>query len=151
MKGDLKMRFIRIDQKGTWRGKEHRSCIAGSVFTTEETIWEDGISCYNLNDKVDAIENLYNYWTRIAMATLEDFKDMDVTIFEGYKLDTWGADGEDLAICTKTIIEADAYEFMKKVYDAKYKLEGLYENENGEYEEITEKEYREILQSLISD
>lgn len=142
MKGDLKMRFIRLDMKGQWKGTEHRSCIAGSVFSTEETIWEDGISCYNLNDKVDAIENLYYYWTRIAMATLEDFKDMNVTIFEGYKLDTWGADGEDLAICTETIKEIDAYEFMRKVYEAKDKWE---------YEEITEKEYREILQSLISD
>lgn len=76
------------------------------------------------------------------MATLEDFKDMQVTIFKGYKLDTWGADGEDLAICTETIKEIEAYEFMRKVYEAKDKWE---------YEEITEKEYREILQSLISD
>lgn len=145
------MRFIRLDMKGTWRGKEHRSCIAGSVFSTEETIWEDGISCYSLEDKVEAIENLHWYWTRIAMATLEDFKDMNVTIFEGYKLDTWGADGEDLANCIETIKEIDAYEFMRKVYEAKDKLEGLYENENGEYEEITEEEYREILESLIDD
>lgn len=145
------MRFIRLDMKGQWKGTEHRSSIAGSIFSTEKTIWEDGISCYNLNDKVDAIENLYYYWTRIAMATLDDFKNMQVTIFEGYKLDTWGADGEDLAICTETIKEIDAYEFMRKVYEAKDKLEGLYENENGEYEEITEEEYREILESLIDD
>lgn len=145
------MLFIRIDQKGTWRGTEHRSCVAGSVFSTEETIWENGISCYRLDNKVEAIESLYKYWTEIAMVRLEDFKDMQVTIFEGAH-NGYGADGEDLANCTETIKEIDAYEFMRKVYEAKDKLEGLYKNENGEYEdEITEEEYREILESLIDD
>jgi len=150
MKGDLKMRFIRLDMKGQWKGTEHRSSIAGSIFSTEETIWEDGISCYSLNDKVDAIENLYKYWLEIAKATLEDFKNMQVTIFEGAH-NGYGADGEDLAICTETIKEIDAYQFMKKVYDAKDKLDGLYEDENGEYIEISKEEYNQILESLIDD
>lgn len=141
------MLFIRMDQKGTWRGKEHRSCVAGSVFSTEETIWENGVSCYNLNNKIEAIENLYNYWAEIAMLRLEDFKNMQVTIFKG---DHSGY-GEDLANCTETIKEMDAYEFMKKVYEAKNKLEGLYQNDDGEYEEITKEEYDQILESLIND
>ena len=75
---------------------------------------------------------------------------MQVTIFEGEKLPTWGCDGEDLAICTATLKEIDAVEFMTKLFSAKDQLEGLVIDENGNFkDEISQEEYNSILLGLI--
>lgn len=131
-----------MDMKGHWRDANHISRIANI-----ETL-EEGISCYSLDDKLEAIENLYRYWIEVASATEEDFKNMQVTIFEGEKLDKWGSDGEDLAICTKTIKIIEAIDFINKLESAKAKLEA-YEEEWEDDEQITKEQYDEILINLL--
>ena len=148
------MMFIRIDTKGTWKDIEHKSCFAGTSLTEsdEDINWESGISCYSLENTIEGIENLYKYWTEIArLERTEEYENMQITIFEGEKIDCFGSDGEDMAICTKTIKEIDAVEFMNQLFIAKDKLDGFYENEDGEYEdEISKEEYNSILESLVN-
>jgi len=43
-------RFIRLDQKGTWRGRDHRSSFAHDPADEENTPWESGVSCYSLKN-----------------------------------------------------------------------------------------------------
>ena len=147
-------KFIRLDMKGNWKGTEHISSMQGQagecvcyeepcVCGSEES-WESGISCFELDDIGHAIEELRSYWMDIAMLDEDDYKDMQVTVFEGEKIDK-GSDEEDAAICERTILETDAYEFMKKVYDTYEEHAGLYEIENeDEYYEKLEKLYKEM-------
>ena len=144
--------FIRLDKKGHWRGTEHRSSIQGQAgeCVCEETpcvcgaesSWEEGISCYSLKDKAQALHDLCTYWSEIAMFDEEDFKkfNMQVTIFEGERVDAQGADWEDIAICTKTIAQYDAETLMTKLYDLYFKYR---------YEKtISRKEYFEELNKI---
>lgn len=137
------MKFIRIDMKGHWRGEKHKSSVMGLGLyaDVEDVSWEEGISCYRIDDISHALENLRYYWQEVAMLDAEDFKNMQITIFEGKLLPVWGSDGEDLATCEKTLFELDAYPIMKKLYEAydRYRWEG----------EITEEEYLEELKRLI--
>lgn len=141
------MKFIRIDTKGEWLGQKHRSSIAGlgKFADVEDVTWEEGISCYSLENQAEGIENLREYWFEYLGNRLSDFEDMQVTIFEGQLvrdvngMAKWGADGEDLATCEKTLAEIDAVEFMKKICEAYDKLI---------MEEITEEEYEKFLNEL---
>lgn len=140
------MKFIRIDTKGEWLGQKHISSIAGlgKFADVEDVTWEEGISCYSLENQAEGIENLRKYWFEYLGNRLSDLEDMQVTIFEGDPvkengMPVLGADGEDLAVCTKTIAEIDAVEFMKKVCEAYDKLI---------MEEITEEEYEELLNGM---
>jgi len=137
-------KFIRIDEKGTWRGNEHRSCFAGTVFTqAEDDIkWEDGISCYSLDDIVEAIENLSSYWNHHVGLKLKEYDKMQITIFEGEKIKSYGFDGEDLAICNKTICEIEAKPFMKKFLELE---------EDFDFEDITEDEYIKEINKLVEE
>lgn len=138
--------FIRLDMKGHWRGVEHRSSmngLAGEWDDESENSWESGISCYSLKDAADAIENLRAYWMDIAtMKNASDYRDFQVTIFEGEKVGT-GSDYEDLATCEKTLVEAEAKTFMERVIEA---------YEMMEYDgEIDEKEYKQKLRELVAE
>lgn len=135
--------FIRLDMKDHWRGKEHRSSMLGLGDEFEE-LFHDGISCYNLNDPAWAIDRLRWYWTEVATMTRpEDYTNMQVTIFEGEELDKLGADGENIAICKRTILETEAESFMKRVLE----LYDLYYYE----EELTEEEYYQELEKLFKE
>lgn len=144
------MQFIRLDIKGTWKCKEHRSCFAGSslVDADENIIWEKGISCYNLENTLDAIESLYIYWSDIAMLSLDDYKNMQVTIFEGEKLDSFGSDGEDMAICTQTVKTLEAYDFISKIEKYKEMLENFEEGYEDE-PQMTKEEYEYAIVNII--
>lgn len=144
------MEFIRLDIKGTWKDINHRSCFAGSslVDADENIKWEKGISCYNLENTLDAIENLYKYWSDIAMLSLDDYKNMQVTIFAGEKLDGCGSDGEDMAICTQTIKTLEAYDFIKKLEEYKEMLEN-YEEGYEDEPQIDDNKYEELVVNLI--
>lgn len=129
-------KFIRLDVKSEWRGVGHKSSLSG-LADEEEDLFEDGISCYQIDgDEAEAVENLRQYWQDNAMMGLEDYKRMQVTVFEGEGIGV-GSDYEDIATCKRTIVEAEAKPFMEKVYEAYDQYE--YE------EEITEEEYNEIL------
>lgn len=135
-------KFIRLDEKGEWRGKEHRSSVCGAGEMYEE-LFEEGISCYSLNDAGEAIEKLRNYWVEHAsLRSVNDYENMQVTIFEGERLhNTIGADWEDQATCEKTICEIDAKPFMGKVLE-------LFDLHYFE-EELTETEYHNELEKLV--
>src|SRR5690606_4601418 len=142
----MKMKFIRIDTKGEWLGKHHKSSIGGlgKFADVEDVTWEKGISCYSLEDQAEGIENLRQYWLEHLGNRLDDLEGMQITIFEGdlvkeNDMHVLCADGEDLAVCTKTIAEIDEVEFMKKVYGAYDKLI---------MEEITEEEYEKLLNEM---
>lgn len=47
------------------------------------------------------------------MFIIEDYSDMQVTIFEGEELHDEWSDHEDMANCIKTILEMDAQPFME--------------------------------------
>lgn len=137
--GGIQMKkFIRLDMKGHWRGKEHVSSVMG--MGEEFDMWEKGISCYELDDKAYALDQLRNYWFDMASITVEDLEGMQVTIFEGYKVDGMGGDWEDLAVCEKTLAEFDAKDFMLKIQE-------LYELKEYD-EEITEEEYEQRLNKI---
>lgn len=135
--------FIRLDMKGHWRGTEHRSSMLGLGDEYEEFLY-DGISCYKLNNPAWGIDKLRWYWTEIAtMRTAKDYTNMQVTIFKGKELDKLGSDGENIAICERTILEVDAEPFMKRVLE----LYDLYYYE----EELTEKEYYQELEKIYKE
>lgn len=143
------MEFIRLDMKGHWKGIEHKSRFVVYEYEEDERYLEEGISCYSLENKEEALENLYRYWMDVASLSSSDMQDMQITIFEGEKIGE-GSDCEDLATCNKTLKEIDAVEeVFDIIYDAKEKLQGLFYNEELEdYEEITREEYSEILNSI---
>lgn len=135
-------KFIRLDRVGEWRGTEHRSSFQGRADDDEfGSQWEDGISCYCLEDYGigEAIDHLRRYWMDVAMLNELDYANMQVTVFEGMKLDGMGFDSEDMAVCTKTLVEAAAQPFMSKVYEL---YDFYYE------EEISEIEYEQALSDL---
>lgn len=139
-------KFIRIDMKGHWRGTEHRSSVQG--LAEELGLWEQGISCYQIGDNIaEALENLREYWTDIASCRIEDFKDFQITIFEGELLPEKGSDWEDLATCERTLFELEAYPIMKAVIEAHERICTFGEPDE---DEITEEEYEEILSRLIA-
>lgn len=131
-------KFIRIDMKGHWRGTEHKSSLSG---VEEHGVWEEGISCYSFEfGQADALKDLLWYWTNIAGNTRpEDYADMQITIFEGEELDAEGSDGEQMAICTRTIAELEAQPIMEKILEPYFK---------ADWEEITEEELDEILNGI---
>ena len=135
-------KFIRIDVKGEWMGTEHVSSLNGLA---DESQFEEGISCYSLKNKIDALENLRYYWQEIAMLNLSDYERMQITIFEGEKIGE-GSDWEDLAICQRTVAELNAKPIMQQIYE-------LYEerevNELDEDEGITEDEYEQQLANIL--
>lgn len=132
-------KFIRIDRKGEWRGTEHCSSMNGLAGEYDGASWESGISCYSLKDKPYALNSLVEYWVKIAsMDEASDYEEFQVTVFEGEKLDGMGADWEDMAECTRTVLEIDAKPFMKKLL----KLYDDYvcgEIDDDEYDELLEK------------
>ena len=142
------MKFIRIDEKGEWRGVEHVSSLNGmggecwcEGGCTCGDNWEEGISCYKLDNIAEALENIRAYWVEEVGLSIEDFKTKQITIFEGELLDTVGADWEDLATCDRTLFEFDAYDIMKAVIE---------KHSEYNYDEITKEEYEEFLTNLIA-
>lgn len=141
------MKFIRLDEKGTWKGTEHISS-----FTSGAT--EHGISCYSLEGETDedlicTVKDLYKYWTNIAC--MGDFSEFQLTIFDGKKLDRVGYDMEDIALCTETIKQVDADPFMSRLCDIEDMKDGLYEDpETGDFkDEIDEDEANKLILNLI--
>lgn len=135
------MKLIRIDQKGHWRGEEHKSSVMGMGYyeDVEDVAWEDGISCFKIEEG-EGIEELRAYWVdNNGNTNADDYDGLQVTIFEGEIIGT-GADMEDIAECEKTIAELDAVEFMEKVLDL---------HEQFEDDEITEEEYNASLIGLL--
>lgn len=124
--------FIRLDTKGHWKGTKHVSSLqgqAGNCVCFEEHCicganesWESGISCYEMrkSDLLSTFEDLLDYWIKIAsLQDVEDYKDMQVTVFEGRMIGR-GADGEDTAECVRTLAEVDAQPIMKILLDPYY-------------------------------
>lgn len=127
-------KFIRLDTKGEWRSTEHVSSVGVSSFVAGHEDFEEGVSCYKLDDQAGALNDLREYWFETASIDEDDLEDMQITIFEGELLDKWGSDGENLAICTKTIKEMDAKEIMMKVENLYWDMDcGVIEED--EYEE----------------
>lgn len=131
-------KFIRLDMKGHWRGKDHVSSVCG-MGDEFEGMFEKGISCYCLDDQAYALDQLRRYWFDIARVTEDDLENMQVTIFEGEKVGM-GSDWEDLATCERTINEFDAKDFMLRIQDA------WEEKEWGG--DLTEEEYQKFLNEL---
>ncbi|WP_085523838.1 hypothetical protein [Tuberibacillus sp. Marseille-P3662] len=132
-------RFIRLDMKGHWKGTEHQSSILGIGDETGD--WEQGVSCYPLDDddKGYALAELRDYWDNIAsLHDIEDYEDMQVTIFQGEYI-TDGSDAENIATCERTISEKDAIPLMKQVFEA---------YEDYFYGDIEEHEYHERLEKI---
>jgi len=128
-------KFIRIDIKGRWKDKKHiSSSTAGAV--------HEGASCYRIDDDVvHGVENLWSYWTTYASTHYNpsDFKDKQITIFEGEKVED-GPDGEDIAVSKRTIKEIDAVPFMNKLSEL---------IDQHEFEEISDDEYKKELEKLV--
>ena len=131
-------KFIRLDMKGHWRGREHISSVQGMGEEYEE-LFEKGISCYCLDDQPLALDSLREYWFETASVTEKDLENMQVTIFEGYKVGM-GSDWEDLATCERTIAEFDAKDLMMHIQE-------LWELKEWD-EEISEEEYEEKLKQI---
>lgn len=127
-------KFIRLDMKGHWRGKEHKSSMQGMG---EETYFEDGISCFNLDDQAHALENLRWYWFELASVTEKDLEGMQVTIFEGEQIG-YGSEMEDIATCERTLNTFEAREFMMNIEELHDMID----------DEITEEEYEEKLNEM---
>lgn len=114
------MKFIRLDYDRNFLGTKHRSSFGDNY---EDSHWEEGISCYEINKEsiFDSIEDLYKYWTNVA--TEYDFTNYQVTIFDGVRVwdgkqKAYGSDYEDLAECTNndTIVKLDG-ELFNQVKD----------------------------------
>ena|SRR5690625_3034673 len=138
------MKFIRIDTVGEWRDKEHVSSVGVSSFVAGHERFEEGISCYSLENPVSALEDLHNYWVVQVMLDMDEFDNMQITIFEGYKLDVMGTDHEDMAICERTIKEIPAREIMEKLDDLYWDLD-LGDIDHEEYENKINDLYNEII------
>lgn len=132
-------KFIRLDVKGEWRGTEHVSSVGVSSFVPGHEQFEEGVSCYRLDDQAEALNDLREYWFETASITESDLENMQITIFEGELLDRWGSDGEDLAICKRTLKEIDAKEIMIKVNELYWDME---------CGDITEEEYEKELNKI---
>ena len=137
-------KFIRLDKKGTWKGPEHRSHFAAYEYEEDERFLENGISCYYAN--VEGIENLFEYSKANMSLSYDDYKEMQLTIFEG-NYSGIGSDGEELAWCTKTIKEINAYEWIVAIEKAKEMADidddgEYYDNDKDDYfRGLTKEEY----------
>lgn len=148
--------FIRLDQKGEWRGVEYISSMLGMA---EETYFEEGISCYIFDE--DCVASLYHYWIDVASMDRSDAEDMQITIFEGNKFSRTGSNHEDLADCERTVLEIDVmplYEKWKMIEDLYYDdmetdaydvAEYIEENDNGIYQWLKEMIAQNIKQEKI--
>jgi len=155
--GATKMKFIRIDKMGTWKGNNHISSFATYDGTYDNNLdnentygyMENGISCYRVDNNInEGIEDLYNYWNNVAMwCTAEEYKSFQVTIFEGEKVGI-GSDYEDIATCNKTLKEINAYDFMSKLFTYKEQFEAFQEEWDDE-EQLTQEQYDVALKKLI--
>lgn len=141
-------KFIRLDFDKGFRGKDHRSS-----FTGDGEHFEKGISCYRIdkNNIVNAIEQLAQYWCETAGEC--DFSNYDINIFEGYHLDEYGADGEDLAECTGKITTLDGCLF-NKVEASYWKLQTYLDYKDDEEmlegeEYLTTEEWRNKIIELF--
>ena len=132
-------KFIRLDMKGEWRGTEHVSSVGVSSFVSGYEQFEEGVSCYRLDNQAEALTELRDYWFETASITEDDLEDMQITIFEGELLDKWGSDGEDLAICKRTLKEIDAKEIMTRVNELYWDMENV---------NISEEEYEKELNKI---
>lgn len=132
-------KFIRLDMKGEWRGTEHVSSVGVSSFVPGHEQFEDGVSCYRLDNQAEALTELRDYWFETANITEDDLEDMQITIFEGELLDKWGSEGEDLAICKRTLKEIDAKEIMTRVNELYWDMENV---------NISEEEYEKELNKI---
>lgn len=133
----MKKLFIRLDRKGEWLGTEHQSRVAGN-----EEILENGISCFELEDKVCATEELSSYWNYNVGLNIDEYECMQVTIFKGEKIKEWGSDEECLANCIETVAEKEAKPFMEELE----KIEDEFD-----YDEITQEEYQDKIEILIDN
>ena len=131
------MLFIRLDMKGHWRGREHRSSQLG-LGDEFPGLWENGVSCYSLDDPAWALDRLRWYWYTVAMIRDDDLDRFQITIFRGKKVGE-GSDGEDLATVDETIAEmpADVLADINDLYWAHY------------WNEIAEQEYFQRLNELF--
>jgi len=145
-------KFIRLDMNGHWKGTKHQSSVQGRAdecycfdlgqdecTCNDNNFFEEGISCYVLNNQAQALELLRNYWYKISSNTIADYKNMQITVFEGERLESDGSDSEDMATCNKTIAEIPAYDIFLKIYEAREQLN---------WEEINEEKYEKILNGL---
>lgn len=153
-------KFIRLDTKGHWKGIEHVSSIqgqAGNCVCFEEHCicganesWESGVSCYEIReyDLLSTFEDLLGYWTKIAsLKDVEDFRGMQVTVFEGRKVGH-GADGEDTAECVRTLSEIDAQPIMEILLDPYY--DWTYCGEDDD-KIIFEKAINKVLEVVLNE
>lgn len=111
--------FIRLDTVGHWLGTEHISSMRG-----DGERFESGVSCYEFDARY--MSDLYNYWINTACIDRNDVSNMQVTIFEGYKVGE-GFELEDCAVCERTIAEIQAMplydkwkELEERFYDDEY-------------------------------
>ena len=128
-------KFVRLDTVGEWRGTEHVSSVGVSSFVSGHEQFEEGVSCYELSNDgpAHAFESLFEYWNDTVMLKVNDYKNMQITVFEGEQIDGMGSDYEDLAICKRTIKEVPAYDIMKELIETYY--------EYHDYDELTDEEY----------
>ena len=138
-------KFIRLDTKGEWRGTEHVSSLLGLAEEWEGAKFEDGISCYDLSDKAEAIEALRHYWVEIAsLDSIEDYEDKQITVFEGEQVGE-GSDWEVIATCEKTIKELEAKPIFEKIFEAEENYEDNLD-EGMDREEAEEQYMKELEQ-----
>lgn len=145
-------KFIRLDIKGTWKGVDHQSRTSGWFYEEDDMFLEDGVSCYYAN--VEGVRDLYDYSQENMSLSYDDYKNMNVTIFEG-EYSGKGADGEELAWCTRTVKQIEAFEWVQKVEKA---IEMSDIDDDGEYYDskkndyfkgLTHEEYeKELLNSI---
>lgn len=133
--------FIRIDTFGHFRGVDHCSSVNG--LGEEYGNWEQGISCYLLNEEwaADTMAKLFNYWIYTASFDAVDAARCQVTIFEGEQLEANGLDNEDIAECTRTVVEFPSVELYEKWMELKKRFD--YESYEGVTDAYDEKEYIE--------
>lgn len=120
-------KFIRIDNVGEWKGTEHKSFL-GSI---NDESYEGGISCYELEE--GCIELLYDYWKNDVWNT--DSTNRQITIFEGEKIGC-GSSFEDLATCTRTVLELPASMLFDRI--------NFFEDVENGYEYYNKDEEEEI-------
>ncbi|WP_374723591.1 hypothetical protein [Calidifontibacillus erzurumensis] len=131
--------FIRLDQVGHWKGKEHNSSFLGMA---EETYFENGISCYKLN--AEGIARLYRYWIEYASFDKKDAERFQITIFKGHQVG-YGSDGEVIAECIKTVKELPALIIYNKWMELKKRFMDDMETEACNITEYIEENADEIL------
>ena len=131
-------KFIRVDTIGQWRDAEHKSFIGGDCY--DDKMSEKGISCYELENIVEGVENLYHYWFTFCLADVSSFESSQITVFQGDHTGEYGYDEEDLAECEKTLSAINATKFFRGIVEAKEQLD---------YEEINDEAYNKILEGLV--